>query len=175
MTEPKFVPELQPKRPLRELVWIIVGWILVVVGVVALVLPGPGMLMVFSGLAILSQRYEWAEKRLRPVEVAAMRGAAKGVETWPRIISSLLGSSVLIALGVLWLVLPAQPGWWPLPDWLWLPGGRMVGVTLIFSGLVAVGLVVWSYRTFRNKPEAVAKIEELAARTTPRSKSKPSA
>lgn len=164
MTEPDFVPKLKPKRPVRDLIWIIVGWILVVVGIAALVLPGPGTLMVFAGLAILSQHYAWAEKRLRPVEIAAMRGAAKSVETWPRIISSMLGCLMLIAFGVLWFLSPDQPRWWPLPAWLWLPGGQTVGVTFTFSGLVAVGLVVWSYRTFRNKPEAVARIEALAAK-----------
>ena len=38
----------------------VVGWTLVVAGIVALVAPGPGLLMVFGGLAILSQQYDWA-------------------------------------------------------------------------------------------------------------------
>lgn len=164
MTEPEKIPKLKPKSPVRDLLLVIAGWVLVVVGMAALVLPGPGLLTVFAGLAILSQRYEWAERRLRPVEIAAMKGAAKSVRTWPSTIWSTLGSSSLIAIGALWLWQPAQPSWWKLPDWLWLPGGRTVGITLIFSGLVAVGLVVWSFRKFHNNPEAVANIERAAAK-----------
>lgn len=66
----------------------ILGWLLVLAGIAALVLPGPGLLMLFGGLAILSQQYEWAERRLDPIKFRALRGAAEGVETWPRIILS---------------------------------------------------------------------------------------
>ena len=45
----------------RHITMLVLGWLLVVAGVLALVLPGPGLLMVFSGLAILSQHYAWAE------------------------------------------------------------------------------------------------------------------
>ena len=66
----------------------VVGWLLVVAGIAALVLPGPGLLMLFGGLAVLSQQYEWAEKRVAPIERRAKTGAAESVETWPRIILS---------------------------------------------------------------------------------------
>ncbi len=60
----------------------VTGWFLVVAGLAALVLPGPGLLMLFGGLAILSQQYEWAERRLDPIKYRALKGAAEGVETW---------------------------------------------------------------------------------------------
>jgi uncharacterized protein (TIGR02611 family) len=63
-------------KVVRRVVLEIIGWILVVAGVAALVLPGPGLLMIFAGLVILSQEYEWAERRLEPVKVRALRGAA---------------------------------------------------------------------------------------------------
>ncbi|MDP3892270.1 PGPGW domain-containing protein, partial [Nocardioides sp.] len=66
-----------------------VGWVLVVVGIAALVLPGPGLLMIFGGLAILSQQYEWAERRLDPIKYRALKGAAESVETYPRLCASL--------------------------------------------------------------------------------------
>ena len=66
----------------------VVGWLLVLAGIAALVLPGPGLLMLFGGLAILSQQYDWAEKRVAPIERRAKQGAAESVETWPRIILS---------------------------------------------------------------------------------------
>ncbi|RYJ00187.1 MAG: hypothetical protein EON52_24210, partial [Actinomycetales bacterium] len=69
------------------------GWTLVVAGLAALILPGPGLLGLAAGLAVLSQQYEWAERRLEPVKVAAFKAAADGVQTWPRIIASCLGAA----------------------------------------------------------------------------------
>ena len=77
------------------------GWVLLVAGVAAMVLPGPGLLGVFAGLALLSQQYEWAERRTDPMKYRALKAAAEGVETWLRIALSLLGVAFLIACGVL--------------------------------------------------------------------------
>ena len=43
------------------------GWVLLLLGIAALFLPGPGLLGMFAGLALLSQQYDWAEKRVEPV------------------------------------------------------------------------------------------------------------
>lgn len=126
----------------------VLGWVLVVAGVAALVLPGPGLLMLFGGLAILSQQYEWAERRLRPVEKRALEAAADGVKTWPRIIVSVLGALTLDIIGAIWIAHPPAPGWWPLSERWWLVGGWPTGVTLVASGLIALALIVYSYRRF---------------------------
>lgn len=133
-----------------------VGWLLVVAGVAALVLPGPGLLLLFAGLFVLSQQYDWAERRVEPVRLRALRGAAEGVETWPRIIASCLGAVVLAACGVYWIIKPPAPDWWPLSDTWWLPGGVWTGVTQIASAFIALALIGYSYRRFHGKPEAVA-------------------
>ena len=89
----------QTSRPLWHRIALeTLGWLLVAGGIAALILPGPGLLMLFAGLVILSQSYEWAEKRLDPVERAAMRAAAEGVATWPRIVMSTLGALSIIAV-----------------------------------------------------------------------------
>jgi Putative transmembrane protein (PGPGW) len=135
---------------LRRLALETMGWILVVGGVAALILPGPGLLMIFAGMAILSQQYEWAERRLEPVKTRALKAAEEGVETWPRILASTLGGLTVVGVGVVWIVSPAAPGWWPVRDSWWLFGGWGAGTTLVLSGLVALGLVVYSYRRFRS-------------------------
>ncbi len=137
------------KETAKRLVLEILGWGLVVLGVAALVLPGPGLLMLVGGLIILSQQYEWAERRLEPLKEKALRGAAEGVESWPRIAASTTLAVGLIACGVLWIAKPEAPGWWPLSDTWWLPGGLWTGVTQILSGLVALALLVYSFRRFR--------------------------
>ncbi|MGJ9422220.1 PGPGW domain-containing protein [Aeromicrobium sp. CF3.5] len=136
----------------------VVGWTLVVAGIAALILPGPGLLGLFAGLLVLSQQYEWAERRLQPVKTAAYKSAADSVQTWPRILASVTGAAMIAAFGVLWIVSPAAPGWWPVRDSWWLIGGLGTGITLIVSSLIAVAIIVYSFRTFRGlaNPEAAA-------------------
>ena len=131
------------------------GWLLLIVGIAALVLPGPGLLGVFAGLALLSQQYEWAERRTEPVKLRALKAAAEGVETWPRIIASLLGVAFLVGCGIVWILGPPSPGWWPLSDTWWLPGGLATAITQILSAGIALALIIYSYRRFHGHPEQV--------------------
>lgn len=137
----------------------VLGWTLVVGGIAALILPGPGLLMLFGGLAVLSQQYEWAEKRLDPVKFRALKGAAESVETPLRIAISLGGVVLLVAAGFLWLASPPVPGWWPLAESWWLPGGAATAVTQFASAVIALALIVYSYRRFHGHPEAVDQLE----------------
>jgi hypothetical protein len=127
-----------------------VGWLLVVLGLAAMILPGPGLLLLVAGLAILSQQFAWAERRVEPVKRTAFKTAADGVATPTRVVVSALGGLALIALGVVWGVRPPVPEWWPLRDSWWLVGGWATGSSLILSGLAALGLLVYSYRRFRD-------------------------
>jgi hypothetical protein len=125
------------------------GWLLVVAGIAALVLPGPGLLALFAGMALLATQYEWAERRLEPVRTAAFKTARQSVQTWPRILLSALFSLGLMGLGIFWGIRPAAPDWWPLAEKWWLVGGWGAGGTLIASGVIALGMIVYSYKTFR--------------------------
>lgn len=137
----------------------VVGWTLLVAGIAALVLPGPGLLMIFAAMAVLSQQYEWAERRLAPIKYRALKGAAESVETVPRIAASITGVLLLFAAGALWIADPAVPAWWPLSDGWWLPGGVATATTQIASGIIAAALIVYSYRRFHGKPDAVQALE----------------
>lgn len=132
-----------------RIAWEVAGWVLVVAGIAALILPGPGLLLLALGLWALAKNYAWADRLLDPVKRAAYKGAAEGVRTWPRIIMSTVLALVLIGLGILWGIRPAAPGWWPLAEKWWLFGGWGTGVFLIFSGLLALGLLGWSMKNFR--------------------------
>jgi hypothetical protein len=130
----------------------ILGWGLVVAGIAALVLPGPGLLAIFAGLVILSQQYEWAERRVEPVKKKALGGASDSVQTWPRIVVATLCAMAIVAFGVVWLMQPPAPSWWPVDEKWWLFGGWPPGITLVLSGLFAVGMIAYSYRRFRGSP-----------------------
>ena len=141
-------------RHTRRLLLEGLGWLLVLAGIAALVLPGPGLLMIFAGLVLLSQQYAWAERRVEPVRLRALGAAADSVETWPRIVLSTLAALVIAAFGVLWEVDPPAPSWWPLKATWWLLGGAWTGVTLLISALLALALLGYSYRRFHGKPDA---------------------
>ncbi len=127
----------------------VAGWLLVLFGLAALVLPGPGLLALFAGIAILATHYEWAERHIVPVEQAALRGAEASVKTWPRILLSASGAFLAIGLGVYWGLGPSAPSWWPVSEKWWLMGGWGTGASLILSGVIAFGLLAYSYLRFR--------------------------
>lgn len=137
--------------------WVtVLGWVVLLVGIAALILPGPGLLLMVAGLVILSQEYEWAERRVEPVKVKAFEMAASGVKTWPRVAGSTLSALVLMGIGVFWTVDPEIPEFWLIgPE---LPfGGIGSGMSIIVSSLVALGLVVYSVRRFRGHSEQWAR------------------
>ncbi len=143
--------------------WVtIAGWLLVVLGVGALVLPGPGLLMLLAGLVVLSQEYEWAARRVEPMKAKAFWVARLGVSTYPRIALSALGACCVIAVGVFWWIAPPIPSLGPIgPE---LPfGGWATGSSIILAGLIAWGLLVYSIIRFRGEAleERRAKDETL--------------
>ena len=138
----------------------VLGWVLLLLGIAAIFLPGPGLLGMFAGLALLSQRYEWARRYVEPVKLRALKAAAEGVENWKRIVLSVLGVAVLAGCGVVWISQPPAPDWWPISSTWWLPGGLWTGITQIASGVIALALIGYSYRRFHGRPEAVADLEQ---------------
>lgn len=124
---------------------------LITFGLAALVLPGPGLLALVAGLAVLALRYRWANRLLHPVKAKAFEAAEKGVRTWPRIGASVAGGLSVVAAGLTWGLWSRTPQWWPYGDKLWLPGGWGTGTGLIVSGLIALGLIGYSCRKFRGR------------------------
>ena len=57
-------------HPLRWIGAAVVGGTLIAVGVVLLVLPGPGLLLIAMGVAVLATEFAWAEAILRRMKRA---------------------------------------------------------------------------------------------------------
>jgi hypothetical protein len=128
------------------------GWLMLLGGLAAIPLPGPGLLITFAGLLLLSRHYDWAERRVDVVRVRALRGAAQSVATWPRLAASTLGAVLILPVGLVWIVSPPAPLWWPVAETWWLPGGVVVGVTQLASAVTALALLSYSYRRFHRTP-----------------------
>lgn len=124
----------------------VLGWTLVVVGLALLVLPGPGMLALVAGIALLAPHYAWARRILDPLHDRAVEAAKKGVSTRSRVLVGVASVLWLLGIGAVWLLSP------PIPEftlWAWtigpqLPGGRATGVGLIASGVAGGALLAYS-------------------------------
>ena len=134
--------------PGRKLAVAAVGGVLLVAGAAALVLPGPGILMILAGLVVLATEFEWAERRVEAVRDKAFDVAAAGVATWPRIVASTLSALIVMAVGVWWCTDPEIPEIWIFgPD---LPfGGLTTGIAIVAGGVIALFLLGYSLKRFR--------------------------
>lgn len=135
-------------RLARRVLFGTAGTLLLVVGVAGLVLPGPGLLIMFAGIAVLSLEFEWAERRVDYIRDKAMDAAEYGVATWPRILISVAGGLGVVVAGVIWIVDPRIPTIWIIgPE---LPfGGIGTGIGMEISAVVAFFLLAYSYWRFR--------------------------
>jgi uncharacterized protein (TIGR02611 family) len=60
-----------------------VGTVILAVGVVLLVAPGPGLLVIFLALIVLAVEYEWARRRLTAMRALARSAARQGGRSVP--------------------------------------------------------------------------------------------
>jgi Putative transmembrane protein (PGPGW) len=113
----------------------VAGGVLVIVGIVLLVLPGPGLLLVLGGLLVLAHGFPAVERYVDPVQERAMKAAEESVSSPLRIVFSVGTGLVLIAAGVVWGLRPTLP-----------LGGWATGASLILSGIILLVLLVVSHR-----------------------------
>ncbi len=127
-------------NPAKRGAALIGGGLVLVIGVVLLVLPGPGLLLVLAGLLILANQFPAVDKYVGPVEKRAVAAMEESVASPLRIAGSVLAGVALVAAGVVWGV----------DKRLWL-GGWPTGSSLILSGVVVLVLLGYSYRRVRAK------------------------
>jgi len=60
-------------RPVRRFFIALLGFTLLAIGIALIVLPGPAMIVIPIGLAILATEFVWARKTLRRVKEEASR------------------------------------------------------------------------------------------------------
>lgn len=100
----------------------VVGVSLVTVGLVLLVLPGPGWAMIAVGLIVLASEYMWAQRLLHPIRSKMAKARARAQESQYRthmmVASAVIMVAVVIGLGAYYLrygmSLDGVRGFWPL-------------------------------------------------------------
>ena len=105
----------------------VLGGAVTLLGLVLIPAPGPGWLVVFLGLAILSSEFEWARKLLEYARDQVGRWTHWATSRpWPlRLLLGLGTAAVLITMVWLTLRITGVPGFVPnalVPDWSGLQG-----------------------------------------------------
>lgn len=121
----------------RRVVVSVVGVALIVVGVLLLVLPGPGLLLVFAGLVVLAGEFPWARRWTAPVQRQAVAAARASVATRLRIAWTAAVGVTLVVAGIVWMTVPSLPF-----------GGVGAGSSLVLSGIILLGLLAYSVRLY---------------------------
>ncbi|MCX6449192.1 MAG: PGPGW domain-containing protein [Actinobacteria bacterium] len=81
----------------------VVGGLITLIGVVALVAPGPGWLIIFTGLGILGTEFAWAARALTTAKDVASRAAnAAKIKKKHQLMILAVIAFISLALLVIW-------------------------------------------------------------------------
>jgi uncharacterized protein (TIGR02611 family) len=69
-------------RSTKRIAVLVIGSVLVLAGLAMLVLPGPGLLVIVAGLAVLASEFAWAEHLLDRAQAQAAKAAERAKRTW---------------------------------------------------------------------------------------------
>jgi uncharacterized protein (TIGR02611 family) len=105
----------------------IVGVALLVLGAAMMVLPGPGILVIVGGLALLATEYVWARRMLKTARAKAEEVQEAAVASPVRTAGTLLFGVALLGLGLAMVFLRDVD----LPFWSPVTGGIMAVTALI--------------------------------------------
>ena len=105
----------------------IVGGALLVLGVAMMVLPGPGILVIVAGLALLATEYVWARRMLKTARAQAEKVQEAAVASPVRTAGTLVFGVALLGLGLAMVFFRDVD----LPFWSPVTGGIMAVTALI--------------------------------------------
>lgn len=122
----------------------VVGLLIVLGGIALMVLPGPGILLVVVGLAVLATEYAWAQNLLGTAKEKAVKAQEEAVASPWRTAATVLFAVGMIAVGVAMLVVDDVP--WPVYDglldsfWRPLTGGIVIVTSVILLTTTALAV-----------------------------------
>lgn len=90
---------------IRRVGTIVVGFIVLIGGIIMMALPGPGILTVIAGLAILAQELAWAERLLEYVKKRAKYDELKEQPVWIQVVMWTLTIAAVVASIVYFTIL----------------------------------------------------------------------
>jgi hypothetical protein len=132
-------------RVVRRIAITVVGAVILAVGVVMLVAPGPGLLVILAALVVFAVEYEWARRHLATVRGRALSAAEKAAASRVAKASALLFGSGAIALGAVLVFTDLLP-----------LSGVGTGISVAIGGLTVLGTMAYSIRESRRADRAAS-------------------
>jgi hypothetical protein len=130
-------------RLLRRIAVTVAGTVILAVGVVLLVAPGPGLLVIVLALIVFAVEYEWARRHLAGVRARARSAADKAAASRVATASAVLFGLGAIALGGVLIFTDVLP-----------LSGLGVGASVAFGGLTVLATTAYSLRELRRAGKA---------------------
>lgn len=130
----------------------LVGVCLVLGGIALIPLPGPGLVLVVAGLAVLATEYVWARRLLRRAKSQAERAQEEAVASPVRIATTVLSALAVCGAGITMLVVEdiRWPIWDSLFDSVWSP---TTGAVVIVTSLIPLVTTAVSLRSSRGEDQ----------------------
>ena len=138
-------------RLLRRIAVTVAGVVILAVGVVLLVAPGPGLLVIALALAVFAIEYRWARRHLAAVQARARSAALKTAASRVATASAVLFGVGAIGLGAVLVLTDLLPF-----------SGVTTGVSVAIAGLTVLATVAYSVRELRRTEQAEEDEEEDA-------------
>ena len=141
-------------RLLRRIAVTIVGTVILAVGVVLLVAPGPGLLVIVLALIVFGVEYEWARRRVGAVRARARSAADKAAASRVATASAVLFGVGAIGLGGVLIFTDVLP-----------LSGVGTGVSVAIGGLTVLATTAYSVRELRRarKGDEIERAQQTGA------------
>lgn len=136
----------------KRLLAISAGFTLCGAGLIMLVLPGPGILVILLGLVVLATEYTWAERALERTRVRAAGVSSRLHTTRTARVGVAMSAAALITGGAAVAVI--------------LDGHRYIGVSVLIAGIGALAILIPATRRFIDRPRPSAAGEPITADLT---------
>ena len=130
-------------RLLRRIIVTIAGTVILAVGVVLLVAPGPGLLVIALALVVFGLEYEWARRRLAAVRARARSAADKAAASRAATTAAVLFGVGTMGLGGLLIFTDLLP-----------LSGVPTGAGVAVGGLTVLATMAYSIRELRRADRA---------------------
>jgi hypothetical protein len=132
-----------PVRLLRRIAITVAGTVILAVGVVLLIAPGPGVLVILLALFVFAVEYEWARRRLATVQALARSAAERTAANRVGKATALLFGVAAIALGGVLIFTDVLPF-----------AGLGTGISAALCGVFVLATTAYSIREVRHAERA---------------------
>lgn len=122
----------------KRLLVVSAGFTLCGAGLIMLVLPGPGLLVVFAGLVVLATEYTWAERALERTRTRALDATNRLHSTRIARVGVAMSAAALITGGAAAVVI--------------LDGHRYLGISVLIAGLAALAILIPATQRLVDRP-----------------------